>query len=69
MISLPTKQQFVWGWLRLALGLLQTGLVTVAAISLYQFGLADETWVLVIAACAVTATSRCLYGGRSGPRD
>jgi hypothetical protein len=56
-----------WGWLRLALALVQMGLVVAALISYFRVGLDTTTLLLVISATIATLISRHLYEGRRSP--
>jgi hypothetical protein len=64
-----TKQNFIWGWLRMILGALQLTLAPLAIFVLLARGLyATSTWILILLATLATGLSRILYGGQSDPR-
>jgi len=67
MISRTGRDTFLWGRLRLWLGLAQIGLAAAALVLLLTSGLSAVTWLLFIAATAATVASRTLYAGRKGP--
>lgn len=64
-----TKQNLIWGWLRMILGALQLALAPLALILVFTLGIYDRrTWMLVILTTLITGISRLLYGGRTDPR-
>ena len=64
-----TRQNLVWGWLRMIIGAMQLTLAPISIIVLFTLGIYDErTWMLVILTTLITGISRLLYGGRSDPR-
>jgi hypothetical protein len=64
MRSLSESRGFVWGWMRLLVGLLQMGLSAGAFISLIVVGLAPISLWFVIGATAATSVSLIVYRGR-----
>ena len=62
-----SSRKFVWGWLRLFLGFAQMSLVAACVGSLMVVGVHPITIALVIAATAITITSRLLYRGKAAP--
>lgn len=58
-----TRAVFVWGWLRLVLGVMQMGFSLAALIRLAEGNLDSITWLLAGAACAATLISRLAYRG------
>lgn len=64
-----TRQNLIWGWLRMILGALQLTLAPLSIILLFTLGIYDErTWILVILTTLITGISRLLYQGRPDPR-
>ena len=61
------QRQFLWGWGRLALGVVQMGLAAWAVVLLIADGLSVRFWTLIAASTLATATSRFLFRGRRGP--
>ncbi len=51
---------FVWGWMRLVIGLAQMGFALAAAVILLSNGLCPSMWIRFAFASAVTILSRCL---------
>jgi len=62
------KEPFLWGRLRLLLGLAQIALVGLSVGALITVGLKPITWIFVISATALTLTSRLIYKGRRTPK-
>ena len=68
---------FVWGWMRLVIGLAQMGFALAAAVILFSNGLCPAMWICFAFASAATILARCLYGrpkdpaeaGEGGPRQ
>lgn len=66
--EIPSAQRhFLWGWSRLALGVVQMGLAAWALILLIAEGPSVRFWILVAASTLATATSRFLFRGRKSP--
>ena len=63
------RDKFLWGRLRLWLGLAQISLAGAALVLFLTSGLTPATWMLFIAATAATIASRTLYAGRKGPHE
>jgi hypothetical protein len=71
------QDEWVWGPLRLVIGILQMALAVGAGVRVFLAGLDNTAWVLIGTAMASTLVSRLLYGGgryplasqRSSPRD
>ena len=62
-----TKQRFVWGWLRLVLGIAQMTLA-IATFGLFLLaGFRPITWILFAVTTVLLIVSRTLYRGRKGP--
>jgi hypothetical protein len=61
MRSLSESRGFVWGWMRLFIGLLQMGLSAGAFISLIVVGLAPISLWFLIGATAATGISLFIY--------
>ena len=53
---------FVWGWMRLAIGLAQMGFALAGAIMLLSNGFCPAMWICFAFASAATILSRFLYG-------
>jgi hypothetical protein len=64
---LSSKRILYWGWLRMALGVVQMSCALSAAFAIFAVGLQPVTWALVIGAFAATALSRLLYRGQPDP--
>jgi hypothetical protein len=63
-----TRHAFIWGWLRMALGIGQMSVALVSVITLIAVGFQPITYALVALATALTLLSRILYKGRKDPR-
>ena len=63
----PAPRHFLWGWSRLALGIVQMGLAAWAVVLLIAEGLSARFWILIAASTLATVTSRFLFGGRKRP--
>lgn len=63
-----TRHTFVWGWLRMALGVGQMSFVMVSIIALVFGGLQRSTYILAAIATGLTLTSRVLYRGEKDPK-
>jgi hypothetical protein len=64
-----TRQNIIWGWLRMILGALQMTLAPLALFLVFSLGIYDErTWILIVLTTLVTGISRLLYRGRPDPR-
>lgn len=63
-----TRHTFVWGWLRMALGIGQMSFVTVSVIALLVVGFQRSTYILLAIATGLTVTSRILYRGEKDPK-
>lgn len=61
------QRHLLWGWSRLALGLVQMGLAAWAVVLLITQGLSARFWILIAASTLATAASRLLFGGRKRP--
>ena len=61
------QRHLLWGWSRLALGVVQMGLAAWAVVLLITAGLSVRFWILIAAATLATATSRFLFRGRKSP--
>jgi hypothetical protein len=60
-MSEPMNQVLLWGWFRLAFGVLQMTLALASVVALLTVGLRPMTWGLVASATAATLLSRWLY--------
>ena len=60
---------FVWGWMRLAIGLAQMGFALAAAVMLILNGPCPAMWICFAFASAATILSRCLYGRPKDPAE
>lgn len=60
------RDRFVWGWLRLILGIAQMSLVAMTFGVLITTGLSTIAVLLAGSATALTLASRLLYHGRRG---
>ena len=67
--SLEARQKFVWGWLRLILGVGQMTLAIATVGLLFLVGLHALTWTFLAITTILTITSRVLYRGRKGPNQ
>lgn len=67
--NLETRQKFVWGWLRLILGVGQMTLAIATVGLLFLIGLHALTWIFLAITTILTITSRVLYRGRKGPNQ
>ncbi len=56
-----------WGWLRLAVGVIQMASSTYAIFLILQIGFQPATWAFILGAFAATAVSRLLYRGKPDP--
>jgi hypothetical protein len=63
MGTLTKQEALIWGWLRVALGMLQIGLSTGAIVMLFELGPQPVTWSLLGGAIGAVAASRFLYRG------
>jgi len=68
-IKIETPQKFIWGWVRLALGVGQMTLALATAGLLFLVGLHAVTWIFLAVTMILTITSRLLYHGRKGPNQ
>lgn len=59
-----TSEVWMWGWLRLILGLLQISFSAAGATALLTIGFRPLTWVFTAGATATTITSLLLYHGQ-----
>ena len=67
MTNSNAKQRFVWGWLRLVLGIAQVTLA-IATFGLFLLvGFHPVTWILFTVTTVLLIVSRILYRGRKGP--
>ncbi len=57
-----------WGWLRLAVGVIQMACSAYAAFLIFQVGFQPATWEFIVGAIAATAISRLLYRGEPDPK-
>jgi hypothetical protein len=62
-----TRQKWVWGWLRLALGLLQMAFAVAGVGALLALGMHWLTYLSVGIATGATVASRLLYRGGISP--
>lgn len=62
-----TRNKWVWGWLRLALGLVQMTFATAGVGALLALGMHWLTYLSVAIATAATVVSRLLYAGKVAP--
>jgi len=62
------QEKWVWGPLRLIIGMLQMALAVSAAVRVLLAGLDEMAWILIGAATVSTLLSRVLYGGGGVPR-
>lgn len=60
---MEARQKFVWGWLRLVLGVGQMTLALATAGLLFLVGLHTVTWFFLVITTILTITSRWLYHG------
>lgn len=60
------RDRFVWGWLRLILGIAQMSLVAMTFGVLITTGISTLAVLLAGSATALTVASRLLYHGRPG---
>lgn len=60
------RQNFVWGWLRVALGIGQMTLAIATGGLLLLIGFHYITWIFFAVTMILTITSRLLYHGRKG---
>lgn len=67
--KLETREKFVWGWLRLVLGVGQMTLAIATVGLLFLVGFRALTWVFLAITTVLTITSRVLYHGRKGPNQ
>jgi hypothetical protein len=67
--TMDTRQKFVWGWLRLVLGVGQMTLAVATAGLLFLVGLHAATWIFLADTTILTITSRLLYHGRKAPNQ
>jgi hypothetical protein len=58
----------IWGWLRLALSLIQTSSSVAAILLLIYRGFVPVTWLFILTASLATLSSRLLYKGRAERR-
>lgn len=67
--TMDTRQQYVWGWLRLVLGVGQKTLALATAGLLFLIGLHAVTWIFLAITTILTITSRVLYHGGKAPNQ
>ena len=67
--KMETRQKFIWGWLRLILGVGQMTLALATAGLLFLVGLHAVTWIFLATTMILTITSRVLYHGRKAPNQ
>lgn len=67
--TMETRQKFVWGWLRLVLGVGQMTFAIATAGLLFLVGLHTLTWIFLAITTMLTITSRLLYHGRKAPNQ
>jgi len=60
-------QRFVWGWLRLVLGIAQMTLAITTFGMFLIVGFHPITWILFAVTTTLLIVSRILYRGRKGP--
>lgn len=68
VMSTESRQKFIWGWLRFALGIAQISLVFASVGLLLLVGLHPLTLISVVSATLLTIVSRVLYRGQKGPK-
>lgn len=61
------RHAFIWGWLRMALGIGQMSFAAVSIITLIAVGLRPLTYALAAVATCLAVISRILYRGRKDP--
>ncbi len=62
-----TRHIFIWGWLRIFLGITQTVLAATGVLMFLTVGSRPITLIVVGGALTATIISRLLYKGRSDP--
>ena len=61
-------QKFVWGWLRLVLGIAQMTLAITTFGLFLLVGFRPVTWIFFAVTTTLMILSRILYRGRKGPK-
>ncbi|KAB8333637.1 hypothetical protein SD80_012655 [Scytonema tolypothrichoides VB-61278] len=63
-----TGHVFIWGWLRIFLGITQTVLAATGVLMFLSVGSRPITLIVIGGALSATIISRLLYKGKSDPR-